>query len=281
MRVTNGVLRHWEMNRVRCLLLPTILVLAAMVVQPIHAEGALQVSAAAAFAGSYGLEVTVGSACTDSNDISLTGSVQGTYQACRSIVAADGEVVSPGATFVAGQYVGLDQPFTVTGQPFSASTDWSLNPFAYLEDNSPESETSYAADFALRLDGLTLGLNDQLKHLVGYSSDGTEQFRIILTRLATNDLIILSARENSGSYIETTPGQEIVVPNGWNEIGLVWQTGASNGSLQLSLNGVVAGSLTSLTNSASRIDFVRWGGIDGNVYSTSGKLELDEFSSAP
>ena len=244
--------------------------------------GSLQVTSAAAFPGSgLGLEVTIDSSCTDVVDVSLgPGTVEGTFQACRSIIATDAEIVGSGASFVVGDRIVLEGEFEVTPlTPFSAIIQSSLFPFAYVRDLSPDAEPIYVAEFALRLDSLTLATGDRLVHFVGSDASGDSRFQVILENSAGQNRLVLGAREDSGTVVETPSAQHVVLPAGWNEIAVTYETGAGTGSVQVALNGVPQGGLTALDNAAGLIEFADWGAVDGVFTGTSGSLELDEFRS--
>jgi hypothetical protein len=52
------------------------------------------------------------------------------------------------------------------------------------------------------------------------------------------------------------------------------------GHLLLSINGVDQGGLTSLDNGLGRIDSVQWGLLGGTATASSGRLQVDQFSSS-
>lgn len=244
------------------------------------AAGSLQVSSTAAFVGTLGLAVTVDSSCTAEVDVTVPpGTVEGTFEACRSITASGVEVVGTGATFTAGDRIALSE-FTV-GElpPFSAVIESSLYPFAFVRDLSPVAETVYVAEFALRLDSLTLGTGDRLVHFTGNEASGVSRFQVILEHSGGQDRLVLGAREDSGLVVETPAAQHVVLPAGWNEIAVTYETGAGTGSVQVALNGVPQGGLTGLNNASGLIESAEWGAVGGVFTGTSGTLELDEFSS--
>lgn len=250
-----------------------------------EAAGFIEVNATAARTGSFGLEVTAGGTCPFDQDLTLPppSSAQGDFQACNSITASDVSVVAPGATFVAGVIISLANNFAVNGgAAFEAALDESLiSGVAYVEDSSPTAEQRYHASFDLNLDNLTLGDTDLLDHLVGYSADGASQFFLRLKRNVplAEDRLVVAARKNDGTFAETPPGDEILLPSSWNRIELDWKAGAGDGKLLIWVDDVFFGGLTDLTNDTARIDTVRWGVVGGSLSATTGSLLQDNFDS--
>jgi hypothetical protein len=184
-----------------------------------EAAGFLEVNAAAARTGSFGLEVTIGGACPFTNDLLIEpppATISGDSSACETIEASGVEVVAPGATFRAGTQVALGNDFSVGSDvSFEAVLDESFTTgFAYVQDDSPAAEKRFHVRFDLNLDAATLEEPDLLHHLGGYSSAGMLQFRLSLQRNASlsENRLLVAARTNSGSFVETPPGEEILLP---------------------------------------------------------------------
>ncbi len=256
---------------------------------PLAAAGSLEVKLAATAGGSFGLQVNVEKTPCSPDDLIINSppllpDINGDFEACKTITAGGVQVITPGATFTAGESIILEDNFSVgLAAPFTVRLFENLGtPFAYVEDDTPNSETSYQAVFWMNIDGLTLAGDDRLEVLNGYSEGGQIQFQLILKRnmsLGENRLV-LAARRNDGSFAETPFGQERLVPSGYNEIGMRWFPGAGNGYLTASLNGASGPGLSGLNNSNSRVDFVRLGAVGGTLDpSTSGFFYLDEFES--
>jgi hypothetical protein len=126
---------------------------------------------------------------------------------------------------------------------------------------------------------LTLSPGDRLEQFVAQGSSGVT-FRLVLrSDGAGGHEALLEARLDDGTFVLTPPGQEVALPNGWHRVRLEWRAGAGNGSLSLSLDGVLATELTNLANGNRRIDRVEWGVVGGVLTGASGSLELDTFSS--
>lgn len=237
--------------------------------------GTVQLSASAAFAGSKGLEVSIFPGCTGDVDVTIApGPFSGSVEACRFVHATDVDIVSPGATLLAGRSANLAE-FSVSDTLFEAAVAPSLDPFAYVFDESPAAEVTYNASFALRADGLTMGAGDRLEHFNGYSADGTAWVRVIITHTGGSNRLSLAVRRDDGTEEESP---ELLLPTGWNQIDLSWEASTSS-TIELLINGIGT-QLTGVDNASGRIDSVRWGAVDGTVGGTSGILGLDEFTSS-
>lgn len=241
--------------------------------------GSLQATTGAAFVGDLGLEITVDSSCTAAVDLSLgPGPIEGTFEACRSITAVDTNVSGVGASLVAGDRIELLGEFAATVlAPFGAIVNSSLYPFAFVRDNSPTAESAYVAEFAVRLDSLTLAAGDRLVHFAGYDIDNKARFQVILEQSGGQNRLVLGALEDDGTMLETPAA--VVLPGGWNEIEVTYEAGAGDGRVEVALNGVPQGGLPALDNAAGLVESAEWGAVDGLFTATSGTLEMDEFSS--
>lgn len=145
---------------------------------------------------------------------------------------------------------------------------------------------SYAATFELRIDDLALNAleNNEIAHLVGRSDDGTAHFEVGLRRALLpapgQNQLLLAAREDNGTVLETPSGEEIPLPDGYNTISIHWSAGPRVGQLLVSLNDAAFVGLMDLENGAARIDKVNWGIVGGEVSGASEHLDMDEFSSS-
>ena len=246
-------------------------------------EGSLQVTSGAARLGARGLAAAAGASCAAPDQLVFeppaTTTLEGTHLACREILANGVEVVALGATLRAGESIRLgDEVFT--SADLALEIDPSLTPFSSVRDTSPAAETTYVADFHLRLDDLALGATDRLEHFVASGSGGGVTFRLVLQPDGAGGVeALLEARRDDGTFAVTPAGQQIAIPAGWHRLRLAWQAGAGSGSLSLTLDGTPAGQLTGLANGARRVDTVEWGVVGGSLDATSGSIDLDAFAS--
>ena len=240
----------------------------------------LEVLGAAAAAGSFGLQVSIGSTCTTPDLVTVPpGTADGYFEACQMLTAVDVEV-STDASFVAGDSIVLGSGFSVAGgATFSAVTD-SLMPseLASVSTRSPIAEQTFNARFHLRLDSLSLANGEEVEHLRAVAADGSDIFRVILRRQSGQNLLVLGARQDGGGEILTPAGQEVGLPAGWNLIELSWRAGAGDGRLLVSVNQGAQSGLVDLANSLAEVETVRWGAVDGTFAGSPGRLEVDGFS---
>lgn len=241
--------------------------------------GSLAVTDTAAYNGVYGLEVTVGSNCTaDSDPVFENDTVTGDepFEGCNSITAGNNFVVVNGgnATFTAGSRITLQNGFSVqSGGTLTVQIDPSMTPFAWVEDDSPNSENTYNARFYVNLDLLTLGSGDELVHFVAYGGSTVEELRLVIT---SGKSLVLEVRDDTGGYASPPPP---AVPTnlGWNKIDISW-VAAPGATVSLTVNDGTPAQVTADT-STRRIDSIQWGAVGGTVAGSSGTIIQDDFSS--
>jgi glucose/arabinose dehydrogenase len=247
--------------------------------------GHLAVNTAAARSGSFGLEVTVGGTCSAAQDLVVTPPVEGTFLGCNTITASGVGVVGTGATFAAGSLITLGEDFSVPSlSPFRAVLDTGLlDGLAYVRDDTPQDADTYRGRFSVRLDDLSIAAGDTVELFNGYSANGDVQFKAILRADPTpmENQLVLSVRQDDGSYVHTAPGEEQTVAAGWNTFELRWGSGAGSGSVTVSINGTLPVGLSGIDNDQQEIDSVRAGYVGGQVTTTGGSLDLDSFTSHP
>jgi hypothetical protein len=151
--------------------------------------------------------------------------------------------------------------------------DPNLDPHGWMQDDSPDSEARYLAEFFIDLDGLTLGVGDELHHFVAYSTAGEAQLRLVIR---DGPEVSLEIREDDGGYHSTSPGLPLVP--GWNRITLAWEASGS-ATASLTVNDSATAELVGLDTDGRRIDSVRWGIVGGSLGGSSGTIHQDAFSS--
>ncbi len=250
--------------------------------------GDLAVDADAARLGGYGLKITVGNACSAETHLVLSpppSLIEGDYLGCESVTAGGVQVGGSGATLAAGNWIRLDEDFSVaSNSPFRATLDSGLaNDLAYLQDTSPDGHRSYRAKFELRLDDLSMSAGDAIEIFNGYSSNGNVQFKLTLGYDAGSmrKQLAVSARKDDGSFLTTPAGEELPLETGWNKIEVDWQTGAGTGSLEVELNDSAVANLSTIDNDSQQLDEVRLGNAGGATTTTSGSMDFDDFLSRP
>jgi hypothetical protein len=246
-------------------------------IAPSASAGSLAVTVGAKYNGVYGLEVTVGSSCVAATDLVLeTDIVTGaeSFEGCNSITAGNSFVVAGtgDATFTAGSCIALESGFSVqSGGAFTAAIDAALTPFAWVQDDSPASETSYNAQFYVDLDLFTLGGGDELDHFVAYGGGGVEELVLVIT---SGKALVLEVRTDAGTYTSTSP---VATLSGWNKVDISW-TAASGATVSLTVNDGTPAQVVANT-ATRRIGAVRWGAVGGSVATSSGTIHQDDFTS--
>ena len=246
-------------------------------------QGSLQVVSEAARSGAKGLEARAGTSCASPDTLSLgppaTTTLAGTHEACREITVAGVEVVAPGATLRAGELIELGNDL-FTSADLTVETDPLLTPFSSVEDDSPQAETSYVADFHLRVDDLTLGAADRLEHFVASGEGAGPTFLLVLRSDGGGGIeALLEARRDDGTWAVTPAGGEVAVPTGWRHLRLAWRAGGGDGSLSLRVDGTLATELTGLANGGRQVDRIEWGVVGGSLDGAAGSVDLDAFAS--
>ena len=243
----------------------------------------LAVTGGAAKAGTYGLEVSVGTTCTSAADYVVpVGSIAGpaTEEGCLTLTASDVDITAGSVTFQAGDRITLQNGFSVaSGANFTAAIDQALTGRAYVQDDSPAAEQLYRARFYVDLSSLSPDSGDAFDHFTAYSNSNTAQFELRLEENGSNiDLVV--AALSGGSFSTVTADSSL--PSTYFAIEFEWKAsnaGSSNGHLDVWVDGSPVTGLSNLDNESGQIDYVRWGAVDGVDSTTSGTMDLDEFVS--
>jgi len=244
----------------------------------------LEVKTGAAKAGTYGLEVSVGTTCTaDADAVIPTQTVGGTvtFEGCLTLTAADVDVLSSGdVTLRAGNRITLQNGFSVASAAnLTVEIDQALTGRAYVQDDSPSAEQLYRARFYIDLSSLSPGSSDTFDHFTAYSNSGAAQFQLRLVENGSNIDLVVAARDG-GTFPSVTADSSL--PSSYFAVEFEWEasdTGSSNGHLDVWVDGSPVTGLSSLDNENGQIDFVRWGAVDGVESTTTGTMNLDEFVS--
>ncbi|HVS14795.1 MAG TPA: hypothetical protein VMV46_12780 [Thermoanaerobaculia bacterium] len=228
---------------------------------------------------SFGARFTIATTCTFDNQVTATGSLSETLEACDTLTASG--TVSTAATLRAGDRVILRDGFNVAaGASLTVEIDRTLYPDAYLQDDTPDGETVYAARFYLDAKELTLDPGDRFIHFVARDAAGEPLVRLVIKQEGTEVRLVLEAFEDGGGVVTTEGSIELVLPADgyhWLEVGRV--AGAGDGSTYLCLDATMGScvELTDLDNDAGSVHSVRWGAMD--VRANLGTLDVDEFES--
>jgi len=243
----------------------------------------LTVKTGVAKAGTYGLEVTVGTTCTSDADFVVSdGPIAGPAdrEGCLTLTAANVDITSGSVTFTAGDSMAFQNGFSVaSGATFTATLDQGITGRAYVQDNSPAGETLYRARLYVDLSSFSPGSGDGFEHFTAYSGAGTWEFDLRLEDSGTDVALVVTARDGGGTATITA---DSAVPPTYFAIEFEWtasDAGSSNGYLDVWIDDVAASGLSSLDNETGQIDLVRWGVVDSLTSATTGTMNLDEFVS--
>lgn len=241
------------------------------------AASALDANGIAAHGDGTGLQITPGSACSSPVDelVDSPSTVTGNFEGCDSLTA-QGVQVTGTTTFFAGREIRLGSAFSVEpGAILSAQINNQLSPFAFVRDDTATSETKYSASFYFNRHTLSQGPGDSINILQANDEDGNSQFYLSLG--ATG--LVLHARLENDSYVNTAASPISLPANGWIEVKVDWKAGSGTGELIALVNGFSTSGLANLNNLSSRVDGVRLGAVKGVTDATTGSFFLDDFSS--
>lgn len=258
--------------------------LALLLVPGLALPGSLTVNPQSATIGAYGLEVTVGSNCSSPTSLSVSAppaQIEGSFEACETLLAQGIEVMGTGVTFRSGETVQLGEGFSVaSGVNFTVEIVPALSSFAALGSSSPIAETSYFATFYLRLDDLSLTAGDAIESLAAYSAAGESLFVLTVRKNpGGQNSLHLAARDNGGGMVQMIAGQELPLASGWNKIDVEWISGAGTGAFRVGINDATPSGLNGLVNSAGLVETIRLGAIGGSVSTSAGRIQFDGFDS--
>lgn len=255
----------------------------------------------------YGARFTIASTCSAANVVDITDP-SGPVTAC-DVLTADGTVSTP-TSLTAGTLVVLQNGFNVdAGTTLSVGTDSSLFPDAYLQDDTPAGETTYAARFYMNPESLALDADtDRFYHFIAYDGNGDPVFRVGVTYDVgtTENRLFYEVIEDDGTVLTTEMTDELTLVESSNdpggdcatetedmdpltgcyqrvEVGWVASSGpgADDGTAYLCLNGLEAGdckNLADLNSDLQTVDTVRWGVMDVTD-DLDGQIDVDQFES--
>lgn len=168
------------------------------------------------------------------------------------------------------------------------SLDGATPQHVFVEDDSPNNEPVYRAEFAINTNDYTGAVTDKHALLKLRDLDGPINNHLTIgIRQDASGLIayvkIVDADHPLGIFrASNTQAFETQLPQGTTvQLGIEFQQGPSNnGIVRLYKNGVLKREHTGLNNSDSDVDRVQWGSIGIRPSSTpSGSYYLDDFQS--
>lgn len=158
---------------------------------------------------------------------------------------------------------------------------------AFVQSSHPSAEATYRARFYVNLRGVSMAGGNELDLFIAYSgadptpptTTGSALVRVVARQVGGQKVLSAFVRPDSGVEIEIP--SEVVMADGWRAVEINWakSTGASNGRLELWVDGVRRANLTGIDNDLATINYTRMGTVTGVDSGTSGVLKLDDFAS--
>ena len=205
--------------------------------------------------------------------------VGGDATACIRLLMQDASLITS-ATFTAGVVVELGNGTSVgDGATLTLDNDASLIPFTYVQDDLAPPVTNYQASFELNVDDLNLPNGAELDLFQGRSASGEVLFRVVLTHVASEDRLAITASEDGGGMRASTPPNSSPLGAGWQTVEIAYNQGAGDGFLELTIEGSPQPDIPDLDNDGQPLTSVRLGYAGGARDGTSQNLGLDDFQS--
>lgn len=230
--------------------------------------------------------------CATSDSVAVPNQDVGTsqtFEACRTLTAADVDVTAGTTTFRAGETIALGSGFSVaSGASFQAVIDPAATGDGLVEDTTPAAESRYVARFYVNLDSMSLPSAEMFDHFAGYDAQGRLQLAVGLARndaMGENRLFV-DVRRDDGTFLTTLGTNELAVSAGWHAIEVDWTAasapGADDGRVVVCVDDdgsrTNCAELTSVDNDQAELETVRWGAQNVGA-TTTGSLDLDDFDS--
>lgn len=234
--------------------------------------------------GAFAARTAVASACTSDLHETIVGDLTGgTFTACSTLTSEAG-LTSGTTNFTAGDLVILRNGFLVAeGASLMVEIDRALYPDAWVQDDTPDGEIAYTAQFYIDPSSLNLDASSRFYHLLAFDAGNSPELRV---GVKFNDglaekRLFLEAFEDHGAIVSTEGSEELALPNGWTPIYVGWAAGSTgDGSAYICVGSESnCSNLSGLDNDTGAIDFVRWGAVDVPSDSDLGNLDMDDFSS--
>jgi hypothetical protein len=199
-----------------------------------------------------------------SDQIFADGFESGTTSAWTSAIANNGRLSVTTGAALSGRY-GLQAAIANRND-------------MYVADASPAAVSTYHARFEFDPNGVSVGSGKFHDIFVGLNNSSATVTRVQVAQTNSGYQLRTGATLNSGS---TKYGAWTTISDAPHVVDVTWQaaTSASSGTQRLTVDGVLANSVSNLTNSAMRIDTVRLGA-QSVPTGVSGIEFFDGFASA-
>lgn len=229
---------------------------------------------------SFAARFTIVSTCSETNVDDVTDP-SGVVTACDTL-NVDG-TVSGTTTLRAGDRVVLREGFSVpSGTSLAVEIEPSLFPDAYLQDDTPARETSYAAGFYVDPTALSLSDTDRFLHFIARDAAGDPVLTLGIkynSSLAELRAYIEVVEDGGDPPASTENGNELVLtPNQYQWVEVGWIAGAGTGEAYICVE-TTCQVLTNLDTATKKVHSVRWGAMDVGANANLGSLDVDQFES--
>lgn len=154
----------------------------------------------------------------------------------------------------------------------------------FVEDGSPNAIQRYFARFWVNLDSVDLGTAEEFDILHGLNNADEIQFRLRVRRVSGTNRLNVFVRLDNGTTLEMDPGDEPLLPGGWNSIEIEWRTatapGQNNGYVFLFVNRNFLQAYNGIDTDQRQLDKVRLGFVElATSGQVGGSFDIDEFVS--
>jgi hypothetical protein len=261
--------------------------LLALCSPPLRAS-TLEVQNVNANGGDFAARISVASDCKSDTHGIVSGTIEGGEYVGCSTLTSDADLASGATTFTAGDRVILREGFMVTGATLTVEIDRALYPDAWVQDDTPDGETVYAARFSVDMTNLGLDDASRFYHFLAFDAQGQPELRVGVKNAPglSETRLFMEVFADDGGVYTTENINELAVFDGWHWVDVFWQASAGddNGLAYVCIDAVTPPvgcvDLSNLDNDTGAIDFVRWGAVD--VPSGEfGLIDFDDFVSTP
>lgn len=248
----------------------------AIVAWPAVARGSVEVSAAAAENGVYGLRAEVKPGCTGAQSVVIVDPVASdtTAQACKEVVVAAEVLGGAKLDAVGGERVSFGSGFRVdSGGELVAGVTGLWDP-GYVIDETPAALSAAKVGWSVRFDGIDQPAGSDLVVLRVESQGGARGW-VRYSAGALGGVLDVEVKDESGG-IQATP--QMWVGPGWHRLEVEWSAGSAigaTGSVKLLVDGAVVGDLSNLALATATVDRVSIGVVEASA--PGGFVDVDDY----
>jgi hypothetical protein len=228
----------------------------------------------------------VGAPAADQRGVPHVGAPDlGAYEVSDDLIFADGFASGDLSAWSSSQADGGDLAVGPALGPLTPGLEAAVDDVAglFVVDETPGDEDRYRARFTFDPSGFDPGqgeLHFRTRIFIAFEADPNRRLAaLVLRRQAGAYSLMARARVDDGAQADTP---FVTIAAGPHAVEIDWRRasapGASDGSLQMWIDGAPAGTLSGLENHLSAVDFVRLGALSVKS-GAAGRLLFDEFES--